>query len=78
MAILNESLRVAGTLLATCRNVLKLQQELYLSYLVACLFPRVEIPLEPGIEPSLYAGVPAAPSLIKHHTTTGGAQHQYQ
>ncbi|KAL5113966.1 GDP/GTP exchange factor for ARF [Pleosporales sp. CAS-2024a] len=65
MAILNESLRVAGTLLATCRNVLKLQQELYLSYLVACLFPRVEIPLEPGIEPSLYEGVPLAPSLVK-------------
>lgn len=65
MAILNESLRVAGTLLATCRSVLKLQQELYLSYLVACLFPRVEIPLESGIEPSLYEGVPQAPSLIK-------------
>ncbi|KAH9882098.1 hypothetical protein J1614_001270 [Plenodomus biglobosus] len=65
MAILNESLRVAGTLLATCRNVLKLQQELYLSYLVACLFPRVEIPMEPGIEPSLYEGVPQAPSLVK-------------
>ncbi|KAF2188369.1 Sec7-domain-containing protein [Zopfia rhizophila CBS 207.26] len=65
MAILNESLRVAGTLLATCRNVLKLQQELFLSYLIACLFPRVEIPLEPGIEPSLYEGVPKAPSLIK-------------
>jgi brefeldin A-resistance guanine nucleotide exchange factor 1 len=65
MAILNESLRVAGTLLATCRNVLKLQQELYLSYLVACLFPRVEIPQEPGIEKSLYEGVPQAPSLVK-------------
>ena len=65
MAVLNESLRVAGTLLATCRSVLKLQQELYLSYLIACLFPRVEIPLEPGIEPSLYEGVPPAPSLIK-------------
>lgn len=65
MAILNESLRVAGTLLATCRGVLKLQQELFLSYLIACLFPRVEIPLEPGIEPALYEGVPQAPSLIK-------------
>ncbi|KAF2744238.1 Sec7-domain-containing protein [Sporormia fimetaria CBS 119925] len=65
MAILNESLRVAGTLLATCRNVLKLQQELYLSYLIACLFPRVEIPLEPGIEPALYEGVPQGPSLSK-------------
>ncbi|KAF2645418.1 Sec7-domain-containing protein [Massarina eburnea CBS 473.64] len=65
MAVLNESLRVAGTLLATCRSVLKLQQELYLSYLVACLFPRVEIPVEAGIEPSLYEGVPTAPSIIK-------------
>lgn len=63
--LLNESLRVAGTLLSTCRNVLKLQQELYLSYLVACLHPRVEIPLEPGIDPALYEGVPQAPKLVK-------------
>jgi brefeldin A-resistance guanine nucleotide exchange factor 1 len=65
MAILHESLIVAGTLLATCRKVLKLQQELFLSYLVACLHPRVEIPREPGIDPSLYAGVPQAPKLVK-------------
>jgi brefeldin A-resistance guanine nucleotide exchange factor 1 len=65
MAILNESLIVAGTLLATCRGVLKLQQELFLSYLVACLHPRVEIPREPGIDPSLYAGIPQSPKLVK-------------
>jgi brefeldin A-resistance guanine nucleotide exchange factor 1 len=65
MGILNGSLRVAGTLLSTCRPVLKLQQELYLSYLVACLHPRVEIPREPGIDPSLYEGVPQAPKLVK-------------
>ncbi|KAF2396554.1 Sec7-domain-containing protein [Trichodelitschia bisporula] len=65
MAILNESLRVTGTLLATCRSVLKLQQELYLSYLVACLFPRIDIPAEPGINPKLYQGVPQGPTLIK-------------
>jgi len=65
MSILHESLIVAGTLLATCRGVLKLQQELFLSYLVACLHPRVEIPREPGIDPSLYAGVPQAPELVK-------------
>ena len=63
--LLHESLRVAGTLLATCRGVLKLQQELYLSYLVACLHPRVQIPLEPGIDPALYEGVPQAPKLVK-------------
>ncbi len=63
--LLHESLRVAGTLLATCRGVLKLQQELYLCYLVACLHPRVPIPLEPGIDPTLYEGVPQAPKLVK-------------
>ena len=50
MAILSESLRVAVTLLATCRNVLKLQQELYIDYLVACLFPRAEIPQDVSID----------------------------
>jgi brefeldin A-resistance guanine nucleotide exchange factor 1 len=65
MAILHESLRVAGTLLATCRSVLKLQQELFLSYLVVCLFPRVEIPPEVGVDPRLYEGVPLSPSLVK-------------
>ncbi|GKT92802.1 sec7 domain-containing protein [Colletotrichum tofieldiae] len=65
MAILQESLIVAGTLLATCRGVLKLQQELFLSYLVACLHPSVEIPREPGIDPSLYAGIPQSPKLVK-------------
>lgn len=65
MAILNGSLRVTGTLLSTCRHALKLQQELFLSYLVACLHPRVEIPREPGIDPSLYEGVPQAPKLVK-------------
>ena len=65
MAVLQEALVVAGTLLSTCRGVLKLQQELYLSYLVACLHPAVEIPREPGIEPSLYSGIPQSPKLVK-------------
>ncbi|OTA02704.1 ARF GEF2 Gea2 [Trichoderma parareesei] len=65
MAILQESLTVTGTLLATCRGILKLQQELYLSYLVACLHPKVPIPREAGIDPSLYAGIPETPKLVK-------------
>ena len=65
MGLLNESLRVAGTLLATCREVLKLQQELFLSYLVACLHPKVEIEDELGIDPALYEGVPKTPKLVK-------------
>lgn len=65
LGLLNESLRVAGTLLATCREVLKLQQELFLSYLIACLHPRVEIDDELGIDPALYEGVPKTPKLVK-------------
>lgn len=65
IAILHESLRVAGTLLATCRKVLRLQQELYLSYVVACLHPRVPIPDDANIDSSLYEGVPQAPRLVK-------------
>ena len=65
MFLLNGSLRVAGTLLATCRKVLKLQQEMFLSYLIGCLHSRSEIPAEPGIDPSLYEGIPHAPKLVK-------------
>ena len=65
MVLLNSSLRVAGTLLATCRRLLKLQQELFLSYMVTCLHPRVDIPQEPGIDPSLYEGVPQSPKLAR-------------
>ena len=73
IAILHESLRVAGTLLATCRSVLKLQQELFLSYVVACLHPRVPIPEEPNIDPTLYQGVPQAPALVKQPPGSGTA-----
>lgn len=73
MAILNASLRVAGTLLSTCRRVLKLQQELFLSYLVACLHPRVDIPPESGIDPALYADVPQAPKLVKPPPSQAGS-----
>jgi brefeldin A-resistance guanine nucleotide exchange factor 1 len=71
IAILHESLRVAGTLLATCRSVLKLQQELFLCYVVACLHPRVPIPDEPNIDSSLYQGVPQAPALVKPQPVPG-------
>ena len=71
IAILHESLRVAGTLLATCRSVLKLQQELFLSYVVACLHPRVPIPDETNVDPTLYQGVPQAPALVKQQPAPG-------
>ncbi|OAA68348.1 guanine nucleotide exchange factor [Niveomyces insectorum RCEF 264] len=65
MAILQEALTVASTLLSTCRGVLKLQQELYLAYLISCLHPAVDIPRESNIDPSLYEGIPQAPKLVK-------------
>lgn len=73
MNVLNASLRVAGTLLSTCRKVLKLQQELFLSYLVACLHPRVEIPQEPGLDPAIYEGVPSTPRLSKPAPSQAGS-----
>ena len=73
MAVLQEALIVASTLLSTCRRVLKLQQELYLSYLVACLHPAVEIPREPGIDPSLYSGIPQSPKLVKPPPSQAGS-----
>ena len=73
MNLLNESLRVAGTLLSTCRLVLKLQQELFLSYLVACLHLKVEIPREAGIDPRLYEGVPQTPKLVRPVSTSTGS-----
>lgn len=73
ISVLNGSLRVAGTLLSTCRKVLKLQQELFLSYLVTCLHPRVEIPQEPGIDPAIYEGVPQAPRAAKPAPSQSGS-----
>lgn len=73
MAILQTALRVAGTLLATCRGVLKLQQELFLSYVVSCLHPYVEIPREPGINPILYEGVPPGAKGTKPPSSGDGS-----
>ncbi|KAG6054890.1 hypothetical protein E4U32_006633 [Claviceps aff. humidiphila group G2b] len=73
MPVLQESLIVTGTLLATCRDILKLQQELYLSYLVACLHPTVQIPREPGIDPSLYDGIPETPKVVKAPVSQSGS-----
>lgn len=72
MSILQESLRVCATLLSTTRGVLKLQQELFLSYVVACLHPQIGIPREPGIDPVLYEGVPQGPKLAKPLPSPGG------
>ncbi|KAI2640805.1 hypothetical protein GGS26DRAFT_539852 [Hypomontagnella submonticulosa] len=73
MAILQESLIVAGTLLETCRGVLKLQQELFLSYLIACLHPPVDIPREAHIDPTLYDGIPQRPSGVKPPASQAGS-----
>ena len=70
MNLLNQSLRLTGTLLATCREVLNLQQELFLSYLIACLHPKVDIPWEHGIEPTLYEGINQPQSQVSSGRST--------
>lgn len=71
MEILQEALMVTSTLLSTCRGALKLQQELYLSYLVACLHFAVDIPREPGMDPALYSRIPLAPRHMRNHQKPG-------
>ena len=73
MVLLQASLRVAGTLMETCRKSLRLQQELYLSYLIACLHPQVPVPPEPGIDPALYQGVQVTPKLVSRAPSQSGS-----
>ncbi|KKA28301.1 hypothetical protein TD95_003031 [Thielaviopsis punctulata] len=65
MDLLQESLAVAGTLLETCRSILKLQQEFFLSYLITSLFPSIDVPRDSTIDPSLYDGIPKTLKLVK-------------
>ncbi|KAJ5773671.1 Sec7-domain-containing protein [Penicillium paradoxum] len=66
MALLNHSLCVCRTLLTTCRNVLRLQQELFLSYVVACgAVPPGDIALEPNVELFLFECIPELPRVLK-------------
>lgn len=61
--LLTSSLRLTATLLQTVRPHLKLQQELFFSYLVTCLKPPGQIPHEQGIDPVLYESIPNAPRI---------------
>lgn len=61
--VLQASLRVICTLLHTMRIHLKLQQELFLNYVVACLVPRPEALRESGIDPAVYEALPVAPRV---------------
>jgi brefeldin A-resistance guanine nucleotide exchange factor 1 len=70
--IFQDSLAVATLLFTTCRRVLKIQQELYLSYLATCLYPLAEIPTDPAIDKSLYKGIPQSMTLSE-----GQSKHQY-
>jgi len=63
--ILSNSLRVTSTLLHTMRPYLKLQQELFLSYVVACLqIPKAADQITGGsIDSPILADIPSAPRL---------------
>lgn len=60
--VLQGSLRVISTLIQTMREHLKLQQELFLNYIVACLVPRDDVTTEP-IDPAIAVALPKAPRL---------------
>ena len=63
--ILSNSLRVTSTLLHTMRPYLKLQQELFLSYVVACLqIPKAADQITGGaIDSPILADIPSQPRL---------------
>lgn len=61
--VLQTSLRVISTLLHTMRVHLKLQQELFLNYVVTCLVPKLEALREAGIDLSGYETLPVAPRI---------------
>lgn len=61
--VLQSSLRVVSTMLHTMRIHLKLQQELFLNYVVACLVPRPEALRESGIDPSVYEALPTVQKI---------------
>ncbi|KAK9459341.1 uncharacterized protein V1516DRAFT_679626 [Lipomyces oligophaga] len=69
--LLQTSLRVSSTILHTLRPHLKLQQELILSYIISCLHLQVEIPKEPGVNPSVYEAIPHTPSVLSKSTRPG-------
>ncbi|BFZ59800.1 GDP/GTP exchange factor for ARF [Saitoella coloradoensis] len=66
--ILGMTLKVVSTLLHTCRTGLKLQQEVFLEYVVGCLHPHSrlnnnELPKVPGVDAVFYEGIPVAPKI---------------
>lgn len=62
--LLQKSLRVSCTIFHTSRSHLKLQQEMYLTYLLTCLSPISDIPREEGVDEIFYNGVPNIPRTV--------------
>lgn len=62
--LLQKALRVSSTISHTSREHLKLQQELFLTYLLTCLSPISDIPREEGVDDIFYNGVPSVPRTV--------------
>lgn len=62
--LLQKSLRVSSTIFHTSRQNLKLQQEMFLTYMLTCLSPIAEIPKEEGVDDIFYNGVPSIPRTV--------------
>lgn len=68
--LVQPALGVISTLLNTCREYLKMQQEFFFTYLLTCLSPLSDLPREPDVDNIFYEGVPNVPRLINPRTAT--------
>ena len=64
LVLLQKALTVIVTIFVTMQEHLKLQQEVFITYLLTCLSPIAEISREEGVSNIFYDGVPSIPKTV--------------
>lgn len=64
MMLLQKALTVTVNIFVTMEEHLKLQQEVFITYLLTCLSPLAEISREKGVDNIFYEGVPSIPTTV--------------
>jgi brefeldin A-resistance guanine nucleotide exchange factor 1 len=64
LVLLQKALTVTVTIFVTMQEHLKLQQEVFITYLLTCLSPIAEISREEGVSNIFYDGVPSIPKAV--------------
>ncbi|KAF5098984.1 hypothetical protein D0Z00_001850 [Geotrichum galactomycetum] len=64
LVLLQKALTVTVTIFVTMQEHLKLQQEVFITYLLTCLSPIAEISREEGVANIFYDGVPSIPKTV--------------